>query len=173
MKNNGYKYVIAFLIFYSLGLYFYCSHKLTSSQPVNIEKTDTIFQADTAYIDKTDTFYINKPIPTIVEKIRIDTVYDNSQTPIELITETKTFNNLICQDEDSVLLESSITGINAQLDYIKADWRKHNKVVTNTITVEKYIKPKKIRITPNAGFGYGLLNKQADFFIGIGVSINL
>ena len=170
-KNNGYKYVIAFLIFYSLGLYFYCSHK-SCSKPVNIERIDTLFQTDTAYIDKTDTFYINKPIPLVVEKVRIDTVYDNSQNPIELVTENKIFNDTICNQNDSIILQSSITGINPTLDYLKADWRKHQEIVTNTVTIEKYIKPRKIRISPAVGFGYGLLNKQTDIFVGIGMVYN-
>ena len=71
---------------------------------------------------------------------------------------------------DSIILESSIIGINPQLDYIKADWRRQE--ITNTITVTNYVKKKGLRITPQIGLGYGLLNKQTDVFVGIGLSYN-
>ena len=100
--------------------------------------------------------------------ISIDTVKEN--TP--LIVENKTYKDTICNEKDSIILQSTIQGVNAMLLSTEVDWRKHTEVITNTITIEKYIKPKKIRITPQLGVGYGLLNKQTDIYLGIGLSYN-
>lgn len=167
-SNKGWKWCLLFLLVYTLGLYFYSSYKISKIEPIEIEKIDTITVCDTAYISTRDTFYLTKPIPELIEVVRIDTVKEN--TP--LIVENKTYKDTICNEKDSIILQSTIQGVNAMLLSTEVDWRKHTEVITNTITIEKYIKPKKIRITPQLGVGYGLLNKQTDIYLGIGLSYN-
>lgn len=165
-KNKWYKWVIIFLlgyIFFLLNL-----PKGTKPREIIIEKSDTITVRDTVHTR--DTLTITKPIPKYVEIVKTDTVFNDNGDTIQLVTENKLYNDTLCYQNDSIILESSITGINPQLDYIKADWRRQE--ITNTITVTNYVKKKGLRITPQIGLGYGLLNKKTDVFLGIGLSYN-
>jgi len=164
--NKWYKWVIIFLlgyIFFLLNL-----PKGTKPREVIIEKSDTITVRDTVHTR--DTLTITKPIPKYVEVVKRDTVFNEKGDTIQLVTENKIFNDTITCANDSIILESSIIGINPQLDYIKADWRRQE--ITNTITVTNYVRKKGLRITPQIGLGYGLLNKKTDVFVGIGLSYN-
>lgn len=164
--NKWYKWVIIFLIGY---IFFLLSlPKGTKPREVIIEKSDTITVRDTLHTR--DTLTITKPIPKYVEVVKRDTVFNENGDTIQLVTENKLYNDTLCYQNDSIILESSITGINPQLDYIKADWRRQE--ITNTITVTNYVKKKGLRITPQIGLGYGLLNKKTDVFLGIGLSYN-
>lgn len=167
-NNSGWKWCLLFLIAYTIALYFYSSYKISQIEPIEIEKIDTLVVSDTIF--KRDTLTITKPIPTYIQTIKTDTVYTEKGDTIQLLTENKIYKDTICYQSDSIILESSIIGINPQLDYIKADWRRQE--ITNTITIEKYVRKKGLRITPQVGLGYGLLNKQTDVFIGIGLSYN-
>lgn len=165
-KNKWHKWVIIFLlgyIFFLLNL-----PKGTKPREVIIDRTDTLVVSDT--IHTRDTLTITKPIPQYVEIVKTDTVFNEKGDTIQLVTENKIFNDTLCYQNDSIILESSIIGINPQLDYIKADWRRQE--ITNTITVTNYVKKKGLRITPQIGLGYGLLNKKTDVFLGIGLSYN-
>lgn len=165
-KNKWYKWVIIFLlgyIFFLLNL-----PKGTKPREIIIDRTDTLTVSDTVYTR--DTLTITKPIPQYVEIVKTDTVFNEKGDTIQLVTENKLYNDTLTCANDSIILESSITGINPQLDYIKADWRRQE--ITNTITVTNYVRKKGLRITPQVGLGYGLLNKKTDVFVGIGLSYN-
>lgn len=168
-NNSGWKWCLLFLIAYTIALYFYSSYKISQIEPIEIEKVDTITVRDTAYISTRDTFYLTKQIPELIEVIKRDIITKDTI----LITEQKTYQDTLCtKDNDSILVASTIQGINAQLLSTTVELKKQNQIITNTITIEKYIKPKKIRITPQLGIGYGLLNKNTDIYLGIGLSYN-
>lgn len=164
MKNS--KWIIIGLIVYILFLLNF--PRYTKPNEIIIEKSDTITVRDTVHTR--DTLTITKPIPKYVEVVKTDTVFNEKGDTIQLVTENKLYNDTITCANDSIILESSITGVNPQLDYIKADWRRQE--ITNTITVTNYVRKKGLRITPQVGIGYGVLNKKTDVFVGIGLSYN-
>lgn len=150
-----------------VGLFFY---RCENVPPTYIERTDTLILADTAYIK--DTLVIENPIPKYIEILKVDTFYTENGDTVPLATENKIFNDTLCNQNDSIILESSITCINPTLDYIKADWRRQE--ITNVVEITKYIKekPKKFSISPQLGAGYGIFNKRPDIWIGIGINYN-
>lgn len=133
-----------------------------------IDRNDTIFISDT--ILKVDTMRIVEPIPNIVEVLRIDTVFSKENDTIPLITENKTYIDTLCVQKDTAIVTNTIQGINANL--ISTEVLLKRQEITNTITIEKIIKekPSKWNLSPMAGFGYGLFNKNADIFLGVGIS---
>lgn len=165
MKNNSILLILGFLT--CIILTFFVWHNY---EPREIEKIDTIWQT------KTDTFWKDTTIwkYKLVEKEKIvqktDTFYKKDGKDTILVTENKIYKDTLCANNDSIILQSYISGINSNLDSIKADWRKSETVVTNTIEITKYIKEKKhFHIAPNFSIGYGLFNKNIDTYIGVGV----
>lgn len=140
----------------------------------DIKKIDTVTVNDTVL--KTDTVdtTIYKTIPKYIEKIKVDTVFDKNGDTIQLVTENKLYQDTICQNNDSLVLKSYISGVRPMRDSISVLWKKQETIITNTITIEKYIeKKKKLYISPQFGVGYGLTNKKVDIFLGVGVGLNL
>ena len=143
--------------------------------PPNIEvKSDTVVttRVDTIWndtiIEKT------KYIPKKVEIIRTDTITKDTI----LTTEQKIYEDTLCNDKDSIILQSFISGISSKLDSTSVNWKKHTTVVTNTVEVTKYIeKPKtfldRIHIQPQITSGYDLVNHQWGITAGIGFGIDL
>ena len=165
MKNS--KWLIGLLV---IGLLFLAPFRCGKVPPEvrYIEKTDTITVTDT--INHRDTIRITEPVPKYVEVLKVDTVFNEKGDTIPLVTENKLYNDTLCYQNDSIILESSITGINPKLDYIKADWRKQE--IIKTVTITNYIKRKGFKISPQVGVGYGMINKKPDVFIGVGLSYN-
>lgn len=160
------KVIIIILLLYIISL---CSFSGCNNTPkvIEIEKVDSIIKFDTAYIQYPETIFINKPIPTYITEVKIDTIKENTI----LVTENKIYQDTIKCQEDSIIQEISITGINPTLDYSKVILKKQDKVITNTITVTKFVKDnKKLAITPQLGIGYGFFNKKPDIYAGIGIS---
>lgn len=132
---------------------------------------DTITVSDTIW--NTDTFNVVKPIPKYITKLRTDTVYTEKGDTIELKTENKHYQDTVACQQDTIILQSFITGINSSLDSVKVELKKQE--ITNTIEITKYVKekPKLFKIQPQIGVGYGILNKNFDMYVGLGVGINL
>lgn len=153
--------IITFIVGYQVGE--------MRSERQEIRDTVTIVEFDTITITKDTT--ITKFLPKIIEKLRVDTVKKDTV----LITEQKTYIDTICQNQDSILLKTTISGINARIDSLQVSLKKQEIIKTNTITITKYIdKPKKlITIQPQAGFGYGLMNNNVDMYVGVGIGVNL
>ena len=143
--------------------------------PPNIEvKSDTVVttRVDTIWndtiIEKT------KYIPKKVEIIRTDTITKDTI----LTTEQKIYEDTLCNDKDSIILQSFISGISSKLDSTSVNWKKHKEIITNTVEVTKYIeKPKtfldRIHIQPQITSGYDFLNHQWGITAGIGFGIDL
>lgn len=71
--------------------------------------------------------------------------------------------------EDS-LYTAYVSGYHQSLDSIKVRERIVNTKTTETRTETEY---RRWNIGLTAGYGYGVMNRQTDFFIGVGVTYNL
>lgn len=178
MRNNV---LIIVAIILSL-LTFYISRNYTKFIDYIIDnysnKVDTVLISDTLTSVDTFTIYKEKSIPKKVYITKVDTLYTKEGKDTILKTENNIFKDTLCAGKDSILLESYITGLNVSLDSTKAELRKHNTTIINTVEVTKYIeKPKKlfdrIHIQPQVTGGYDIINKQWGITAGIGVGINL
>ena len=157
---------IAVLFCMTLAVAHYCPKMRSETK----SDSDTVVVHDTVIIFKTDTMKIVKPkliLDTIIRRytIKSDTV---------LTFEQKVYSDTICNDQDSVLLTSFISGISAQQDSLKAIWKKHEKVITNTVVVTNTVEPKRklIEFHPQGTFGYDPFNKRFGFVVGFGGSVN-
>lgn len=141
----------------------------TRSEPLEIRDTVLQTKVDTLYkdtvIEKT------KYVPKEVIKLRTDTITKDTI----LTVEQKTYEDTLCNDKDSIILQSFISGINSNLDSTSVKWRKHKEIITNTIEITKYIeKPRKLfSIQPQATVGYDPINRNWGAVVGFGVSINI
>ena len=142
--------------------------------PPNINKIDTVYKSDTIW--KHDSIKIINPIPKYVEKVRIDTVYDENHNPIELITENKKYQDTIttCAG-DTMEVMSYISGINVVQDSLKVKLSKRE--ITKTEIITKYITPKKtfldhFKIGVGIGYGIGLNSKQFEPYVGVSLNYN-
>lgn len=154
------KYLPYLIILFLLGVIFY-----QNNNPKIKEKPiiDTITHTDT-FID-IDTLYYPKPYPVEVKVtdtmfIDIDSVKQSGDS-ILLPRETKTY-------EDSTY-NVRISGYNPKLEEITIFPKTYTIEKTKTVTVTK-----KQRFTwgLQGGFGYGLINRKPDFFIGVGGQYN-
>ena len=61
------------------------------------------------------------------------------------------------------------------LDSIKLNTSHQIINTTNTITITKTIKQKQSRwnISPSVGFGYGMINKQTDVYVGLSIGYRI
>ena len=166
-SNNiiiGILLVTAVILLISVGHY---RGKLMDIQPKN--DTVTTVRYDTVY--HTAFKVVEKPILRRVETIKHDTVYQSKDTVITLPVERKTYNDTIVCEEDSVILESTITGTNPSLESIKAKLLKREIHQNTEKIITKYKVKKGFYIAPNASIGYGIFSKQPDIYVGIGLGI--
>ena len=178
MKNN---ILIILAIIFSL-VTFFISKNYTKFINYIIDnysnKADTVLISDTITTVDTLTLFKDKPIPKKVYITKVDTFYTKEGNYTVFITENKIYQDTLCNKKDSIILQSYISGQNVQLDSIKADWRKSETIITNTVEVTKYIeRPKKlwnrIHLQPQVTGGYDIINKQWGVTAGIGVGIDL
>ena len=165
MKSNILLYIIMILLIISCFFikYYYSN--------INIEHTDTITVSDTIRKIDTLTIFKEKPIPKVVYLTKTDTFYTKNGDSVILNTENKVYQDTLCNKNDSIILKSYISGINSKIDSMQADWRKSETIITNTITIEKFIEKKKtlldhFKFGVGAGYGIGLKNKDFEPFIG-------
>lgn len=143
----------------------------TRSETLEIRDTVTVVE----FKWLTDTFEVEKPIPKYIEKLKIDTFYTKEGKDTLLKTEKITYDTLLCQNQDSIQVKITTSGINVKIDSLQVLLKKQEKIITNTITITKYIdKPKKlINIEPQIGMGYGVFNKKPDMYVGIGIGVKI
>lgn len=136
---------------------------------IEVGKSDTvtIVHYDTVYntIIKT----VEKPILRHVETIKYDTVYESKDTVIALPIEKKTYNDTIICQEDSVIVESTIVGLNPSLESLRAILKKREIHQTSEKIITKYKEKKGFYVAPNASIGYGVINRKPDIYVGIGI----
>ena len=133
-------------------------------------KTDTLWR-DTIIVEK-------ELLPKYITKIKTDTLFRENGDTVQLITESKRFDKSIVSDKAPADIQIYTSGIKTSLDSLSMRFKTHREVVTNTVEVTKYIEKKKpfkdrIKVIPNVGVGYGLINKKPDIYIGVGIGYEL
>ena len=170
-NSNILPFVSFFLCLLLLGICFQIS---MIDKPYEVIKTDTITTTKTDTLWKDTTITKTKTVLKYVKETSRDTLYLKNGKDTVLTTENKTYQDTLCNEGDSVMLQIAISGVKSNLDSIKADWRKSTQVITNTITVEKYIKQnKRFNVGVQTGVGYGFTSKQIEPYIGFGIQINI
>ena len=142
--------------------------------PGEVVRVDTVTLSDTLYLH--DTLTVDNPVPYLVEKVKTDTVFTPAGDTIQLVTETKKYEENIIQDQDTAVVKAQITGINAEIDTISVMFNRRQ--VTNTIEITKYIEKKRkflqrFHFSPNVSAGYGVFNRNLDVYVGFGVAYEL
>jgi len=173
MNNNGkYVFLSLLMVFLLFSLYVFNQHY---NPPTDGSKT-----SDTVFVSKVDTFYhrdtfkVKEIIPKYVEKVKVDTVYDSNGNEMELVTERKTFEDTLVNNNDTVNLKMWLSGVHANVDSISLLVNRREIIRENTITITNTVVKKKLfYISPQVGVGYGVFNKKVDCYVGIGIGINL
>lgn len=173
MKNNNIIWISALIAVLIIGL-IWADRSGYFDKGGEVIKTDTVMVSDTLYLR--DTVTVSHPVPYVVTKVKTDTVYDHSGNEVQLITETKKYEENIIQDHDTATVKAQITGINAELDTISVVFNR--RTVTNIVEITKYIEKKRkfldrFHFTPNVSAGYGIFTRKPDIYVGIGVGFEL
>lgn len=171
-SNSKYVFLSLLMAFLSFSLYLYHQHNKTSSE--GSKTSDTVFVSKIDTIYHKDTFKIKEFIPKYVEKVKIDTVFDSKGNEIELVTERKTYEDILVNDNDTVNLKMWLSGVHTNVDSISLLVNRREIIKENTITITNTVYKKKLfYVSPQVGIGYGVFNKKADFYVGIGIGMNL
>ena len=181
MSNNRNKHVIYSCIIFILFIFsilYYSKYNYYKNIYNNIHKTDTVLKRDTLYKDTTITVFKEKPVPKYIYVTKRDTVYDKEGNEIELKTESKLYQDTLCNKSDSIILKSYISGVNPILDSISADWKKRETTITNTVEITKYIEKKRnfwdrLSIGPAITAGYDPINKNFGMTVGFGLFFDI
>lgn len=174
MKNNTLVWVSLAICVIILGILTFVGNP---TEP-NVVKTDTVFTTKTDTLWKDTTIVKKEYVPTIVEKVQIDTVYDSNGDTIQLVVEAKKWEDSIVSNKDTAYLQIFTTGIRTSLDSTKIRLKTHTEVVTNTIEITKIVQKKKtvwdrFHIGLQAGYGYGFQYKGLEPYVGVGASFDL
>lgn len=174
MKKSKY-YIISIIlcaiIFGIIG--FYCGSK---SQKV--VETDTVFTTKTDTLWKDTTITIKELVPKEIVKKKVDTLYLSNGDTLNLITESKRYDELLTSGVDTCEVSAFVSGVHPSLDSLSWKLKTHHEVITNTVEITKYIEKKKtfkdrFHIQPQVGVGYGLFNKKIDTYVGIGIGVDI
>ena len=177
MKNNILIYIsIIFIII--LSIYFNYNNIINYIIDRYSTKADTVCVTDTIRHVDTLTFYKEKPVPKILEKIKTDTVFTSNGDSLFLKTENKVYQDSLCVQNDTAIVTNYISGINANLDSTKVQLRVTKETITNTVEITKYIEKKKtfwnrLSFGPAVTAGYDPVNKQWGVLIGGSVTFDI
>lgn len=151
--------ILGVLVTLCVGVLTY--HPTTVKESVKtVVKTDTITQ----YIERRDTIYKPKPIETTI--IRTDTIKGDTV----LVYESKRYNVPIATDSVNGEIGVVASGVDVSVDSV--DWRLQipYRTVTNTIERERVITKKThLNWGIGVGYGYGVIHRQSDLFVGVSV----
>lgn len=145
---------MAFLLFQNRQL---------EKQIIEVEKP--IVRTETKVITKTDTIYrtITKPKYLTETIIRTDTI--KADTAINFVQ--REYYTTINTDTITGQIKAVVSGVNPTLDTLQYNLHIPIRTITNEITVERMkYKQKHWNFTVGIGGGYGLINRQADIFVG-------
>lgn len=147
-------------------------------------KTDTVVRSDTIYfeIQKTDS------VPQVIYETitKRDTLYFHDKdsdimVPRMIFVKKKDYSDTLQMGQDTLSYTASVTGRSYEdeeypkLDSISFVLRASKVKEVQTVTIEKITqqKARKWHIGAQAGYGYGIINKKPDIFVGIGVSYTI
>lgn len=144
---------------------------------IHNETIEDMSKSDTVWKYKTDTVYDTLTFEKETLKIKtVDTLKKEKMISckgdtFELVTEKKKYLDTLYCKGDTAIINASVSGINASLDSIGIRLKKKNYIQTNTIEITNTVyKRKRFNISPQVGFGYGILNNKCDIYLGVGLS---
>ena len=177
MNSNTLIFTSIAICFIILG-FFYLDRSGYFDPIKEVINTDTVFTTKTDTLWKDTTIVEKEIVPKIIVKTKIDTLFKENGETVQLITESKRFDKTILSDKDTAYVQVYTSGINTSLDSLKMRFKTHNKVITNTVEITKYIDKKKtffdrFHIGVQAGYGYGFNYKGLEPYVGIGASFDL
>ena len=167
-KNILYLIIAALTaVFIGSILSHYSHYKPSVGENKTIIRYDTVCRTIFKVIEK----------PKVVNKaiIKYDTIYQNRDTSIVLpVTRRYHKDTVFFTENDTMIVETTIVGINPSLERINMLLKKRQieKTIENTIIKQK--KPTfkdRLFIAPTVGVGYGLFNKKPDLYIGVSAGI--
>lgn len=129
------------------------------------DKEDLI--SDIYYINKVDTFIVNKPrlidkyITKTIRDTLTDTLYNNVIVNIPIST-NKYKDTITNNLNDTAIVNSYVSGYRAKLDSLNVIFKHTDKVIV------KYNKPKKFCVSLFGGYGVG--SGGVSPIIGVGIS---
>lgn len=177
MNSNTLIFISIAICFIILG-FFYLDRSGYFDPIKEVINTDTMFNTKTDTLWKDTTIFEKELVPKIIVKTKIDTLFKENGETVQLITESKRFDKTILSDKDTADVQVYTSGINTSLDSLKMRLKTHNKVITNTVEITKYVEKKKtfwnrFHIGAQAGYGYGFNYKGLEPYVGIGASFDL
>jgi len=136
------------------------------------QETKVVSKTDTLTVIKT----VNKPIEIIKWKAKLDTIkvpeIINIHDTIWTSQIVASADTLLTKDSSSVKVKYFFPPAN----YFDIDLKIKEKITVNTITKE-VIKPEsfldRFGYSIQGGFGYGLINKTFDVYVGVGVHFRI
>lgn len=177
MNSNTLIFTSIAICFIILG-FFYLDRSGYFDPMKEVIKTDTVFKTKTDTLWKDTTIVEKEIVPKIIVKTKIDTLFKENGETVQLITESKRFDKTILSDKDTADVQVYTSGINTSLDSLKMRFKTHNKVITNTVEITKYIQKKKTfldrwHVGLQGGYGYTFKTKDLQPYVGVGISFDL
>ena len=173
MKTNTGKILLVTTI---IAIAIICSMLFHNKTPEVIDKTDTVYKTrvDTIKAIKDTTIY--KTVPKYIEILKTDTLYTKDGKDTVLSVENKTYQDTLTCANDTIILQSFITGVKSQRDSIKANWKRRETIITNTIEITKYVTPKKtfkdhFKVGPSVTAGYDMINRNWGVMAGLSFNV--
>ena len=180
MKTDRLLAICTFLLIFTVGVAVYQNRVLNKYKSL-LEQVDTTLYSVTDTVYKT--IVITDSVPKYINNtvVKTDTFYTNNGDTIKVNLKKKEITNTIIQEEDTLQYLLCIEGRSLETeDYPKLDSIKFNlnkKIITttNTIIIEKPVNNKQSRwnVTAGVGTGYGVINKQADIYLGFTIGYRL
>jgi hypothetical protein len=174
MKKSKYYIIAIILCSIIFGIFgYYCG-----SKPQKVVKTDTVFTTKIDTLWKDTTITIKELVPKEIVKLKVDTIHLSNGDTMQLITESKRYDELLTSGVDTCEVSAFVSGVHPSLDSLSWKLKTHHEVITNTVEIIKYIEKKKtfkdrFHIQPQVGVGYGLFNKKIDTYVGIGIGVDI
>ena len=174
MKNNlksALPTIVIAILLVVLG--YYCGQTKQ-----NVVKQDTVYKTKTDTLWRDTVITKKELVPKEIVKKKVDTLYLSNGDTMQLITESKRYDELLTSGVDTCELSAFISGVHPSLDSLSWRLKTHHEVVTNTVEITKYLERKKtlkdrFHIQPQIGVGYGLFNKKIDAYVGIGIGVDI
>lgn len=166
-KKGTWLLLISLICLVLLDIYYQHGRTITNNHDchdtVAVEKRETIIIRDTIRTTIT-------PRPVERTIIRTDTILKDTVLEHISIHTQDTLNLPSC----AAILDVFASGVDVGIDSVKIE----AEITTPQVQITKYVeRPKKLKdrihISPQIGVGYGLINKKADIFIGVGLSFEL
>lgn len=177
MNSNTLIFISIAICFIILG-FFYLDRSGYFDPIKDVIKTDTVLTTKTDTLWKDTTIVEKEIVPKYIVKKKVDTVYTKEGDTFNIITEAKRFNKRLIIDKDTADIQIYTSGIETSLDSLKMRLKAHNKVITNTVEVTKYIHKKKTfwdrwHVGLQGGYGYTFKTKDLQPYVGVGISFDL